>query len=117
MGDAEALGTGTDDFHGLRDYQSSDSPRHIAWKAVARSRTNTPLTKLFSGRASSEMWFDYAGLPDNMDREARLSRLTRWVLLAAHTGAVMVRPEPFEAVDLELSALWAPGPGEPAQPV
>ena len=86
MGDAEALGTGTDDFHGLRDYQSSDSPRHIAWKAVARSRTNTPLTKLFSGRASSEMWFDYAGLPDNMDREARLSRLTRWVLLAARDG-------------------------------
>ena len=41
----------------------------------------------------------------------------RWVLLAAHTGAVMVRPEPFEAVDLDLSALWAPGPGEPAQPV
>ena len=41
----------------------------------------------------------------------------RWVLLAAHTGAVMVRAEPFEAVDLDLSALWAPGPGEPAQPV
>ena len=39
----------------------------------------------------------------------------RWVLLAAHTGAVMVRAEPFEAVDLDLSALWAPD--EPAQPV
>jgi len=80
-GDAMALGTGTDDFFGLRDYQSSDSPRHVAWKAAAR--TGVPLTKLFSGRASAEMWFDYADLPDGMDREARLSRLARWVILAA----------------------------------
>jgi uncharacterized protein (DUF58 family) len=28
---------GSDDFAGLRGYQRSDSPRHIAWKAVARS--------------------------------------------------------------------------------
>src|SRR5882762_4654798 len=29
--------TGNDDFAGLRGYQPSDSPRHVAWKAVARS--------------------------------------------------------------------------------
>ena len=31
----------------------------------------------------------------------------RWTLLAMHVGAVAVRAEPFEAVELDLSALWA----------
>jgi uncharacterized protein (DUF58 family) len=83
-GNALASGTGTDDFFGLRDYQASDSPRHVAWKAAAR--TGVPLTKLFTGQASTEMWFDYAELPDAMGREARLSRLTRWVILGARSG-------------------------------
>jgi Uma2 family endonuclease len=33
----------------------------------------------------------------------------RWTLLAAHAGAVVVRAEPFDAVDLDLSTLWTPG--------
>lgn len=83
-GEAVSIGTGTDDFFGLRDYQPSDSPRHVAWKSAAR--TDVPMTKVFSGRASSEMWFDYGELPDSMDREARLSRMARWVILAAGSG-------------------------------
>jgi len=79
-GDAVSTGTGTDDFAGLRPYHSSDSPRHVAWKASARSEIL--LTKFFSGRASSELWFDWERLPPGMGVEARLSRLARWVLLA-----------------------------------
>ena len=30
----------------------------------------------------------------------------RWTLLATHEGAVTVRAAPFEAIELELSALW-----------
>jgi hypothetical protein len=30
----------------------------------------------------------------------------RWVLLGTHRGAVTVRAEPFDAVDVDLSALW-----------
>ncbi|MSQ71401.1 MAG: DUF58 domain-containing protein [Betaproteobacteria bacterium] len=84
MGDAVNAGVGTDDFSGLRPYQDSDSPRHIAWKAVARS--DVMLTKLFSGRAASELWFDFAALPDHLPLEAKLSRLTRWALLAEERG-------------------------------
>ena len=84
-GETLTLGAGMDDFAGLRPYQASDSPRHIAWKAVARG--GPVLTKTFSGRASSELWFDWAALPDAMGLEARLSRLTRWVLLAHEEGA------------------------------
>jgi uncharacterized protein (DUF58 family) len=83
-GDAVSIGAGTDDFAGLRPYQASDSPRHIAWKASARSETL--LTKLFAGRASSELWFDWDSLPRGMDLEARLSRLARWILLAEERG-------------------------------
>jgi Uma2 family endonuclease len=32
---------------------------------------------------------------------------SRWMLVAAHVGAVVVRAEPFDAVDLDLSAIWS----------
>ncbi|HSY22603.1 MAG TPA: hypothetical protein VK841_10840 [Polyangiaceae bacterium] len=31
----------------------------------------------------------------------------RWVLLATHAADARVRAEPFDAVELELGALWA----------
>jgi uncharacterized protein (DUF58 family) len=83
-GDAMASGAGADDFAGLRAYEQSDSPRHIAWKAAARG--GPLLTKTFSGRAAAELWFDWDRLPVEMGTEARLSRLTRWVLLAQAEG-------------------------------
>jgi Uma2 family endonuclease len=33
----------------------------------------------------------------------------RWTLVATHVGAVVVRAEPFDAVDLDLSTLWSSG--------
>ena len=83
-GDAVSAGAGTDDFAGLRPYQASDSPRHVAWKTSARSEAL--LTKLFAGRAASELWFDWNKLPPGMSLEARLSRLARWVTLAEEHG-------------------------------
>ena len=84
-GDTLALGTGTDDFSGLRPYQPGDSPRHVAWKASTRE--GPLLTKQFSGRAAAQMWFNWSDLPGALDVEARMSRLTRWVLLA-NTGGI-----------------------------
>jgi uncharacterized protein (DUF58 family) len=83
-GDATSMNVGTDDFAGLRPYQPSDSPRHVAWKASARSEGL--LTKFFAGRASSELWLDWDALPPSMGVEARLSRLARWVTLAEERG-------------------------------
>ena len=34
----------------------------------------------------------------------------RWLLLATHVGAARVRAEPFDAVELELAALWIDPP-------
>jgi uncharacterized protein (DUF58 family) len=75
---------GNDDYAGLRAYQLSDSPRHVAWKAVARS--DDMLTKQFSGEAAAELWLDWNHLPGGLGVEQRLSRLAGWVL-AADRGA------------------------------
>lgn len=83
-GAAHASARGTEDYSGLRSYQLSDSPRHVAWKAVARSEDM--LTKQFTGQASARLWLDWALLPVQLDTEARLSRLTGWVLEAERQG-------------------------------
>ncbi len=77
---------GNDDFSGLRGYQLSDSPRHVAWKAVARS--HDMLTKQFTGEAAAELWLDWRLLPAAMALENRLSRLAGWVLAAERSGIV-----------------------------
>jgi len=75
---------GQDDFAGLRQYQYGDSLRHVAWKTAAR--TDTMMTKQFCGLAGGELWLDWDALPAGLHQEARLSRLTRWVLEAASAG-------------------------------
>jgi len=75
---------GNDDYSGLRAYQLSDSPRHVAWKAVARNEDM--LTKQFTGEAAAELWLDWARLPQ-FNVEQRLSRLAGWVLEAERGGA------------------------------
>ena len=78
--------TGNDDFSGLRTYQLSDSPRHVAWKAVARSEDM--LTKQFTGEAAAQLWLDWRRLPVELGLERRLSRLAGWVLAAERNGTI-----------------------------
>lgn len=66
-----------DDFDALRQYRAGDSPRHIAWKALARGRGL--LTKQFTGGENEEVWLRWSDLP-GLDPESRLSQLCRWVL-------------------------------------
>jgi uncharacterized protein (DUF58 family) len=74
---------GNDDFAGLRAWQRSDSPRHVAWKAVARSEDM--LTKQFTGEAAAQLWLDWRSL-GALGIEQRLSRLAGWVLHAESAG-------------------------------
>ena len=84
VGEKRVASGGSDDFAGLRQYQVSDSPRHIHWKAAARGQGLQ--TKVFSGRAAAELWLDWSALPAHLDLESKLSRLTRWVLAADQEG-------------------------------
>jgi len=73
---------GEEDFAGLRKFHVGDSPRHVAWKAYAR--TGDLLSKQFSGSDTSSQWFDFDQVPAN-DIEQRLSVLTRWIVDADRT--------------------------------
>jgi uncharacterized protein (DUF58 family) len=86
VGALRSQAMGNDDFSGLRMYQLSDSPRHVAWKAVAR--TDDMLTKQFTGEAAAELWLDWRLLPASLGLEQRLSRLAGWVLSAERNGAL-----------------------------
>ncbi len=73
---------GEEDFAGLRKYHVGDSPRHVAWKAYARS--GQLLSKQFAGADTSSQWFDFDEI-DVADIETRLSILTRWIVNADRT--------------------------------
>jgi len=73
---------GEEDFAGLRKYHAGDSPRHVAWKAYARS--GDLLSKQFSGADTSSQWFDFDRIDDD-GLERRLSILTRWIIEADRT--------------------------------
>ena len=64
---------------GLRDYQASDAARLIAWKASARH--DTLLVRDLEQYAGAALTLDYAALA-GLDNEARIRRLTAWVVAA-----------------------------------
>lgn len=69
--------SGSDDFHGLRDYRPGDSLRHVFWKSVAKGQ---PLqTKQYTAYADRSVWLDWV-LFDGLPTEQRLSHLCHWVL-------------------------------------
>ncbi|MFS2007257.1 DUF58 domain-containing protein [Duganella sp. CT11-25] len=76
---------GLDNFAGIRSYQAGDPMRHLAWRQIARhdpALGGQLVTKHFEGGAVAELCLDFAALPLQMDLEAKLSRMTRWVLEA-----------------------------------
>jgi uncharacterized protein (DUF58 family) len=68
-----------DELATLRDYRPTDPLRSIAWKASAHH--DTLLVKEFELRRGRDVVLDYS-LLRGLDREARLSRLARWVCVA-----------------------------------
>ncbi len=81
---ANGVVAGNDDFAGVRPYRAGDPLKSIAWRLAAR---NDDLSvKLFESSAGEETVLDFAALPSALPLEARLSRLTRWVLVADAAG-------------------------------
>jgi uncharacterized protein (DUF58 family) len=69
------------DLAGLREFQRGDPPQRVAWKAVARGAGW--FTKEFEGvGGGGPVMLAWNALPAALDNEARLSRLTAWVLAA-----------------------------------
>lgn len=70
-------------FHGLRDYRSGDALRTIAWKRSAQS--GQLQVKEFETPRGQEVWLRWSDL-EGLGLEARVSRLTSWLLEAEHRG-------------------------------
>jgi uncharacterized protein (DUF58 family) len=84
-GDGRAARDSGEDWSGLRDYRAGDPKRRIAWRASARSERL--LVKEFSDPVAQQVVLDW-NLLQGMDPEARIARLTRWVLEASASGVV-----------------------------
>jgi len=74
---------GDEEFNMLRAYRAGDTPKQIAWKALAREQGL--LTKEFNATASSDLWIDWEQA-HAADIEARLSILCHWVIQAEMFG-------------------------------
>lgn len=80
--DEQSSASRLDDDHPdqLRPYRPGDPLRSIAWKHSAR--LDSWLTRVGQQGERLERWLDWHTLPAGLSDEARLSRLTRWVLRA-----------------------------------
>ncbi|HKZ72926.1 MAG TPA: DUF58 domain-containing protein, partial [Steroidobacteraceae bacterium] len=76
-------GTGDDEWLGLRPFRDGDSPRRVAWKAVARG--GALVVKDYGAASDDLRLFDFAALAA-LDIETRLEQLARWVVDAEARG-------------------------------
>jgi uncharacterized protein (DUF58 family) len=82
----ERSGRGEEDFAAIRPFRDGDSPRRLAWKAMARTGSEALLVREFEGGAGGQLMLDWDALPASLDAESRLSRLARWVIDAEAAG-------------------------------
>lgn len=80
-GARHAVDPNGEDWQGLREYRGGDPQRLIAWRASARA--DRLLVKELADPRADEVVLDYAGVGGNLPHEARIARLTRWVLEAS----------------------------------
>ena len=85
-GDGATGQSGQGDLVALRPYAAGDPPQRIAWKAVARSGAYELVSVQLGEAAQDELVFDWGQLPSTLDDEAKLSRLTRWIIDADQAG-------------------------------
>ncbi len=75
------------ELEGVRAWRRGDTLRQVLWKKVAK--TGELISRETSSAVSAELWLDWhAARPPAGGNEARLSRLTAWVLLAERAGSV-----------------------------
>ena len=82
-GSGKLMGSGDEDFSGLRNYVAGDALPRIAWKTLAREQALQ--VKQFSSPLGQELWLDWMQL-QAIPTERKLELLTRWVLDAEAQG-------------------------------
>jgi uncharacterized protein (DUF58 family) len=74
---------GDEEWSGLREFRSGDSPRQVAWGAYARGRGL--LVKTYQSSAAHHRTFDLATVAGD-DLETRLEQLAAWIVAAHARG-------------------------------
>ncbi len=74
---------GDEEFAGLRSYVPGMPLKHMAWKVVAAGRE--PAVRSYRGTAAQAEWLEWLALTD-LEPEARLAQLCRWILDADASG-------------------------------
>jgi uncharacterized protein (DUF58 family) len=74
---------GADEWRSLRPFRDGDSPRQVAWTAYARG--SPLLVKEYSALGAELRLFDFNQLRE-LDTEARLEQLARWIVDADSRG-------------------------------
>lgn len=74
---------GDEEWAGLREFRSGDSPRQVAWPLFARGRGL--MVKTYESPAAHHYLFDLASVP-GADPERRLEQLSAWVVAAHARG-------------------------------
>lgn len=75
--------SGTDDFAGLKPYQTGHSYRHINWKALAAEKGL--YSNEFCAEQTSDIWLDSQAC-SHLNTEAMLSQLCYWVINCENDG-------------------------------
>jgi len=102
-GDAEqetGLAVAGDEFAGVRPYQAGDPLKRVAWRLAARSEDLT--VKLFEHYAQSEVVLELGAVDPGLSGEQKLSRLTRWVLMAEAAQVRYALSLPTQRIDFGL---------------
>lgn len=87
-GTGSALSQGIGEFDGVRAYRRGDPLKLVVWKKAAKSLatgTDDLVSRDSQQAQRNELWFDLAST-SLADPEARISRLTAWVLQADRLG-------------------------------
>ena len=82
-GTRSVTNTGADEWLGLRPFRDGDSPRQVDWKAYAREQPL--LVKEYSAAGAELRMFDFGALA-NLQLEAKLEQLARWIVDAEGGG-------------------------------
>lgn len=80
---AAALARSSGEFDGVRAYQRGDTMKLVLWKKLAKAGELVSRDTQHADR--HELWLDFARC-GTLEVEARLSRLTAWVLAADRAG-------------------------------
>ena len=97
----QAQAGASEEHAGLRGYRPSDAARLIAWKASVRH--DVLLVRDAERRSGEALTLDYRALA-GLDDEARISRLTAWVLAAENVQRSYLLRLPQESIGPGLGA-------------